>query len=74
MDLTGEYEPVVVLNDGETFSSLSGSALVLLTREEAHRVAADGCLPVMLGTETPKRTFDLERIVRWAFANGYQPG
>jgi hypothetical protein len=50
MDLTSdEYEPVILLNDGETFSGLGGCQLI-----------------------APKRTFDLEKIVRWAFANGYR--
>jgi hypothetical protein len=44
MDLTDEYEPIVLLNDGETFTGLGGCELIVLTQEEAERVAEDDCL------------------------------
>jgi hypothetical protein len=75
MDLmTDEYESIVLLNDGETFSGLGGCQLIVLTHEEAERVADDSCLSWMQAVESPSRTLDLEKIVRWAFANGYRPG
>jgi hypothetical protein len=44
MYLTDEYEPVVLLNDGETFSGVRGCELIVLTQEEAERVADDNCV------------------------------
>jgi hypothetical protein len=37
------------------------------------RVADDGCLAWVKEVEAPNRTFELEKLVRWAFANGYWP-
>jgi hypothetical protein len=33
-----------LLNDGETFTGLGGSQLIVLSQEEAERVADDTCL------------------------------
>jgi hypothetical protein len=71
MDLTDEYEPIIVLNDGETFTGLGGCELIVLTQEEAERVA-DDCLSWVREVEALARTFDLETVMRWAFANGYR--
>jgi hypothetical protein len=46
--------------------------LIVLTHEEAERVADDDCLAWVKEVEPPRRTFDLEKIVRWAFADGYR--
>jgi hypothetical protein len=66
--LTDEHEPIVLLGDGETFTGLGGCELAMLTHEEAERVATDNCLSWVKKVEALGRTFDLERIVRWAFA------
>jgi hypothetical protein len=65
--LIDNYQPIVLLNDGETFTGLGGCELIVLTHEEAERVADDDCLGFV-------KALELEEIVRWAFANGYQPG
>ncbi len=39
---TDEFEPIVLLNDGESFSGLGGCELVVLTQEEAGRGACRG--------------------------------
>jgi hypothetical protein len=44
MDLPDEYKPVALLNDRETFSGFGGCRLIVLTQEEAERVADDACL------------------------------
>jgi hypothetical protein len=71
--LSDEHEPIVLLGDGETFTGLGGCELAMLTHEEAERVATDNCLSWVKEVEALGRTFDLEKIVRWPFANGYQP-
>jgi hypothetical protein len=71
MDLTEDCEPIVLLNDGESFSGLGGCELIVLTQEEAERVAADGCLAFVKEVEARRRTFDLEAMVRFAFQNGF---
>ena len=70
MQLTDEYEPIVLLNDGETYTGLRGCQLILLTQEEAEHVDDEDSLRAIIATEA-ERTFDLEDVVRWAFANGY---
>jgi hypothetical protein len=63
MDLTrDEYEPVILLNDGRTFSGLGGCQLIVLTQEEAECVADDNCLSWMKAVACPNRTFDLEKM------------
>jgi hypothetical protein len=69
MELTEDCEPIVLLNDGSTFTGLGGCKLVVLTQEEAERVADMDSLRAIGGLG--ERTFDLEDVVRWAFANGY---
>jgi hypothetical protein len=44
IDLTDDSEPVILLNDGETFTGLGGCQLIVLMQEEAERVADDACL------------------------------
>jgi hypothetical protein len=69
-----DFEPIVLLNDGENFSGLGGALLIVLTQEEAEHVADDDDLPaVMARPEVKARTIDLEDLVRWALDNGY-PG
>jgi hypothetical protein len=67
-----DFEPLVMLADGETFTGLGGCALVLLTPEEAEHVADDDNLPrVKARWEVRARTFDLEEVVKYAFAHGF---
>jgi len=66
-----EFESIVLLNDGESFSGLGGCELVVLTQEEADRVADDDCLDFVKAMEVHRRTFDLEAIVRFAFSPGF---
>ena len=70
MQLTDEYEPIVLLNDGETYTGLRGCQLILLTQEEAEGLDDEDSLRATIATEG-ERTFDLEDVVRCAFANGY---
>lgn len=74
MDLMAdEYEPLVLLNDGENYTGLGGCKHVVLTQEEAERIAdGESNLSFLMDTEAQHRVFDLEDVVRWAFANGYQ--
>jgi hypothetical protein len=37
------------------------------------RVADNNCLAWIKEVEAPSRTFDLEKIVRWAFSDCYRP-
>jgi primosomal protein N' len=70
---------VVLIGHTGSISTLArptpgGYQLIVLTQEEAERVAEDDCLSWVKSIECPNRTFDLEKIVRWAVANGYRPG
>jgi hypothetical protein len=38
------------------------------------RVADDVCFTWVKEVEAPSRTFELEKLARWAFTNGYRPG
>jgi hypothetical protein len=60
MDLADEYEPIILLNDGETLTALGGCELIVLTREEAERVANDDSLGFVKVVEAHRRIFDLE--------------
>ena len=68
MGHTYELEPVVL--DGERFSGLGERVLIAPTREEV-RVADDDWLGFLKAVEAHRRTFDLQEIVRWEFANGF---
>jgi hypothetical protein len=59
-----------LLDDGGTFTGLGGCELIVLPHEEAERVADNDCLSWVKDVEAPSRTFDLEKIGRWAFDNG----
>jgi hypothetical protein len=51
-----------------------GCELIVLTQEEAERVAEDDSLGFVRTTEAYRRTFDLEATVRFAFAHGFGKG
>jgi hypothetical protein len=75
MELTEDFEPIVLLNDAENFTGLGNCQLILLTKEEAEHIADHDDLPMVKARlEVVKRTYDLEDVVRWAFANGYTAG
>jgi hypothetical protein len=51
MNIADGHQPIVLLNDGETFTGLGGCELIVLTHEEAERVADDNWEPNKLAGE-----------------------
>jgi hypothetical protein len=51
MNIADGHQPIVLLNDGETFTGLGGCELIVLTHEEAVRVADDNWEPNKLAGE-----------------------
>jgi hypothetical protein len=47
VDLSGDHQPIVRLNDGETFNGVGGCEFIVLMHEQVERIVDDDCLDLV---------------------------